>query len=473
MGQRSLIGVVGVLGVFAALTEACGCPGSSEPTAEPDAAVVVVPDSATPDTSTPIDSSVAVDSGPPTPSAGGTGAFAVVNVNGKQKLYLPLGDVGTQAIVAVVDADATGKGTAGAPALITNVVLPTPVQAADVVTATGGDSTIVVAVSTENRNIHFIDPKTDKLVKTIQLPATFGRSDFSGGGGYVTGVAIDTAKHRAFLGVYDGFQIVDLTTMTLGAHIQAAPSENFGFDAQRGYLIAPFYGCHLSHDAAGAELTFCDDYKNTLAGDEIITDGVNVIDLSDNSVLTFVMGGVPFPGSPLGGEPDSAGSDPSTGLAVIPSEGNRRSNVLDLSKAVFDKAAKTFTAPLTVFDPLEHDCVAVAGASSHYAFWLREVTSTIAVTDLSTLASGRQPVSALMPNVPGDVPFVGYTDPHGIAASVGIADGKPRGFLAHDDRRWVARVDLKGLFAASPDAASLDEAATAPFVTYLDARTKP
>ena len=76
------------------------------------------------------------DSGVPL-SPGGSGAFGIVTVGGKQKMYLPqpyVYTVGGDATIAVVDVGVAGNGVAGAPALLNPIALGT----VDGITATGG-----------------------------------------------------------------------------------------------------------------------------------------------------------------------------------------------------------------------------------------------------------------------------------------------------------------------------------------------
>lgn len=404
---------------------------------------------------------------PPPPAAGGTGAFGIVTVDGKQKLYLPLEGVpsgSTNAVISVVNVGLAGNGTSGASALIKQIDLGDT----DYATASGGDANMVVAVSTANRKIRFIDPKTDTLVKTIELPSDFGQSSFSGGGGYVTGVAVDSTNHRAILGVYDGFQLVDLTTMTLGAHIQAPPSENFGFDSVRSRIIAPFYDCGSSTAADGGGLAFCTNYTaDGGAGGGTINSSVNVIDLADNNAIyTYINPSAVDPTAPLGTELDSASVDPSTGVTVIPSEGENSQNILDLSKAVFDKATKTFTAPVTLIPALGYTGVSIE-PTSHAVFFEEEGSADIAAADLTSLG---KVVTATMPNLPGSTSWSNMGDPHGIAVAAGLLDGKAQGFLVSSDRKWVARVSLETLLGSvtSPEGGAPD-GGVAVGVTYLDA----
>src|SRR5262249_38795551 len=148
-------------------------------------------------------------------TANGTGAFGIVTVGGRQKMYLPLDPpTSGNAQIAVVDVGVRGNGVNGAGALITKIDLGpnmdtlNPSAGAAGASTTGGDASLVIAASRRNRHVWFIDPTKDQVVSTVLLDASFGRSQFSGGGGFVTGIASDSANHRAILSVWNGFAIV-------------------------------------------------------------------------------------------------------------------------------------------------------------------------------------------------------------------------------------------------------------------------
>jgi hypothetical protein len=430
------------------------------------------------------------------PAAGGSGAFGIVTVNGVQKMYLPLqeGDPTTgNGLVAVVNVGLAGAGTAGAPALMTNIDLGTPSFA----TATGGDSSVVIAASTSANKVWFINPQNDTLTKTITLDPTAGTSSFSGGGGYVTGIAIDSANHRAILSVYNGFALVDLNSQTITTTIQAPPSENFGFDSTNQKIYAPFYECTGAGNATGAPLPFCTKYFGP-DGVTVMTDGLNVIDLTDNSVYTYQdpaatdSSGNSIANSPLGTEPDSAAADPTTQQVVVPSEGGGYQNILDFSKAVYDKTKKTVTAPHVVIQNIGLEGVAVE-YTKHLAFFEGEHDSTVAVTSLAGIptianaeADGGDPIAAIstpiatMPDLPAaGGGWVNLGDPHGIAVTTGLASGHAVGFVVSGDYHWVARLDLEAmaqipvLDAGNTETVPITQAQMTPIVTFLDATTKP
>jgi len=405
----------------------------------------------------------------PAPAAGSTGAFGIVNVGGKQKLYLPATDATTNhAVIQVIDAGQNGNGTTGAGGLIKSIDL----GASEGATATGGDATVVIAASTNVRTIWFIDPTTDAITKTIMLPMTYGTSNFSGGGGYVTGIAIDSANHRAILSVYNGFALVDLQSQAITQNIQAPPVENFGYDSVNQRIIAPFYACDSAVDGNSAPLTFCGDYKTT-AGAKI-TDGLNVIDLKKNIVYTYEDDTAADPTRPLGGEPDSAAIDPNNSIAVVPSEGDGVQYVLDLSKAAFDDAKKTFTVPAANRHAIMGQSMTGVAieSSNHLGFWEAEHTDDVGFISLSDASQGKGTfLHGHVPNTPDGSSWANLGDPHGIAVTTGLSNGVPVGFVVSADRKWVARIDLNKLAQLKPAVAGGDLSTTdmAPVVTFFDA----
>ena len=284
------------------------------------------------------------------------------------------------------------------------------------------------------------------------------------------GIAIDSASHRAILSVWNGFAILDLGTQSITKVIQAPPSENFGFDSVHGRIIAPFYDCTTSKNTMGPP-SFCGDFKG--ADGMPMTDGLNIIDLSDDAVYTYQNPAAKNPLQPVGDEPDSAAIDPNTGLAVIPSEGSNFASVIDVSKARFDRGAKTFTAPTELIDKAGLEGIAME-ATQHIAFWEQEHSSRIAVADLTKQPASSTYAEALMPYLPSGAAWSNIGDPHGIAVTTGIRDSAPVGFVVTSDRKWVARVDLKKMLSLprTPLTNQIEAKDIMTAVTFLDARTK-
>jgi hypothetical protein len=403
------------------------------------------------------------------PATGGTGAFGIVLANGLQKMYLPQVDRNTagHGVVAVVDVGVPGGGgSAGTPALITDIDLGTPDQA----TATGGNSGIIVATSTESRTVWFIDPKTDKVTGTLTLDDTFRKTYRSGGltpgaaeGAFVTGVAV--AGGQAILSVWNGFALVDLAARTITGSIIAAPSENFGFDGSASLIIAPFYACGNNQP-----LAICGTYV-TRDG-EPITDGLNIIDLADHKVYTVQdQDEAGDPTKPLGDEPDAAAADPALNVAVVTPEGRTGPNsgplrIFTLAQAKFDREVGIVTAPrklAAVPGGLRLTGVAIE-TMRHYAFLEQEFADGVGVLKLDDFLSDRASlVTATMPVRPDANPWTNMGDPHGIAVTTGLDGDQSLGFLVDIERRWVARVDLAKFAGGGQNLKAA--------VTFLDART--
>jgi hypothetical protein len=402
------------------------------------------------------------------PSAGSSGAFGVVTVNGKQKLYMPSGTLSGagNATIAAVDVGLTGSGVTGAAALVHSIDLGTP----NVATCTGGDSTTVVAASTDTNDVWFIDPSTDTVTKHINLDSTYGQSAFSSGGGYVTGIAVDAATHTALLAVWNGFALVDLSTQTITKFIQAPPSENFGYDSVHRLVFAPFYDCSSSV-ANGMAPSSCSTPMAPEGG--VMGAGLSVIDLSDGSVYTYEDPAAMDPTNPLGAEPDSAGVDPVSQIVVVPAENDGYENFLDFSKAVFDKATLTVTAPHVLLNGFEDEGVAIE-PTSHIAFFEGETGPDVAaLSAVQAMAGSQSYVDGTMPTLPGGGNFANLGDPHGIAVSTSIINGKPVGFVVDSGLQWVARVDLTALQSseAGDSGVTVGPAAMNAAVTYLDSTT--
>ncbi|HEY4015643.1 MAG TPA: hypothetical protein VGM06_20025 [Polyangiaceae bacterium] len=451
------------------------------------------------------------DSGPP-PAAGGTGAFGIVTIGGKQKMYLPQSatfdfDSGTEVgLVAVVDVSAAAApapsdgGSAATPALITNIELPTPGSEAgsfdaQYATATGGDASVVVAVSSFFPTVWFIDPNTDRVTGTLSLGDTFGTSSFSGGGGYVTGVAVDSAHDRAVLSVWNGYVLLDLATRTVASTILAPAAENFGYDSVTQRIYSPFYSCNDAQGPAGESAPSCGDPKGP-DGITVMTDGLQVIDLADpdHTVYTYEnpdpdpTGLSATPNEPVGSEPDSAAVDPTTGVVVVPSEGDTFQSIIDMSNAVFDKASKTVTAPRRIIDTSAVsglDAVAIE-PNSHIALFEAEFDTQVAAADLTLANQGNASWAySDMPTLPDGTDFNNVGDPHGLAVTTALIGGAPVGFVVDGSLRWVGRIEfaqiakqatgdaglsLDPLGLGAPDA-GVGLNGIGSYVTYLDVTT--
>jgi len=343
----------------------------------------------------------------------------------------------------------------------------------DFATTTAGTSNVVLAASTEFPVVWIIDPRSERVVSTIPLPAGSGRSNFSGGGGYVTGIAMDPDHDRAILSVWNGFALVDLKRRSITGTIAAPPSENFGFDPVAQRIVAPFYLCGTSSDAEGNAPAICDSPRAP-SGDTML-EGVSVIDLQTSTVYTYQDTTATNPDEPVGGEPDSAAIDVSTGIAVIPSEEDGFYTLVDLRRASFDPANKTVVASRKRILPYAgRDMTGVSVEPvSHLAFFEQEFADRVAVVNVSdALSGGGDYREAFVPPPPDQPAWVDIGDPHGIAVTTGIFDGRPYGYLVDASRSWIARVSLQDFASAKTVGGTVDPADFAKALTFLSATSK-
>lgn len=412
------------------------------------------------------------DSGPQLPAATEpptfttqSGRIAAVQVSGRLKLYIPLQAGVSPPQVAVVDGGRPGAALAN-PARIGTVDLSRGTADTDFASAIAGDATGLIAVGVTFPKIWFIDPVTDKVTSVLTLPASYGTSTFSGRSPYVTGVVVDSPRRRAYLGVYNGFAVVDLDRKAIVDVIPAPPSESFGYDPVRHRLLAPFYNCALALAGPGGQAFPCDSVV-AADGTTVITDGLNLLDVDTKALYTLHDPAAADPAAPVGLVPDSAAVDPTTGVAVVAAEGPGDHARLDLSAVTLDAAKRAFTVPaitVTANAPLTGVAFVPDGS---FAFAMQESTDLVGVYDSGATTLLR----ARLPDLPGAVPWVNGADPHPLAAA--RYGGKAYGFVANQDATWVARIDLAAYRALPHAGADLTPAEVAPAVALLDAVTAP
>ncbi len=436
----------------------------------------------------------------PPPTASSSGAFALVAVKTSGvggttsatpglapgtdqgdgtvlKMYLPVDqtlNAAGHAEVAVINAGLVPKAGGSAPAEITNALLKIidlGVQSqADInagyqafATTSGGTAQMIVVASRYNPNLWFIDPLTDRVAGTaslFDLDPDAGMSSFSGGGGFVTGIAADPIRNLAILSVWNGFAVVDLPSMKLTRTIIAPPSENFGYDANTGRLYAPFYDCSDAADKNTVPPTFCGSYGSN---------GLNVIDVVGGKVYKYQDAKALDPQNPVGGEPDSAAIDTTNQILIVPAENDGYQNVIDFSNPGFDQAALTVTAG-THQRILNHGLTGVAIESNHHlAFWEEEGSGNIGFMKVSDAAAGALTfLEAGMPRLPNSTDWQNLGDPHGIAATTSVVGGEPVGIVVSADYQWVARLDLNTLAKVAPNqSAVVDPGAIESAVTFI------
>jgi hypothetical protein len=394
-----------------------------------------------------------------------TSAVAVARVGGRLKLYVPLQNGAGPGQIAVLDAGRDGGGGGAAlPARVGTVDLSRGTGDTDFASLVAGDETGLLAAGVTFPKVWFIDPATDKVTDVLTLPASYGTSSFSGRTPFITGVIVDSERRRAYLGVYNGFAVVDLDRRAIVDVILAPPSESFGYDPARRRLIAPFYNCTLATPGTSGQVFPCDTVK-AADGTTTITDGLSLVDLDARAVYTFHDASAANPAAPLGLVPDSAAVDPASGLVVVPAEGPGVHVKLDLAHATLDAPSKSFTAPpASTVDSAPFTGVAFT-EDGGFAMAVEESTDQVAVYDrgAGALQRGR------LPAPPGAAEWISGADPHPITAAV--HGGRSYGFVVSSDHAWVARIDLATYWGLAHGGADLTGAEMAPALTLLDATT--
>lgn len=447
-GARGFLGIL-VLGGSAA----CGASGPSSP---PLPAV---------DASSPVPAFAIYDGGGPLPT-GTTSAFDIVTVAGKQKLYLPqqtLDDagMGTISVVDLWPPESADGGPGDTPALVTSIELMLPDGGSAIATATGGDSSMVVAASASTSALWFIDPTNDRVVATSALDSSFAPSSVSGGG-YVNGVVVDSASRRAILGTWDGFASVNLDTYAITTHIAAPASANFAFDSVNNWILDPFYVCS-DNAANGQSLPNCSNPNPASTGR---TSGLDLVDIASRTVYSYE--------SAVGPDPENVAIDPTTNIAAVSSEGDGSQYFIDFSRAVIDPVGRTVAAPESVLLTSVPGLQGVTiEPTSHIAFWEQELGSYIAAADLTTPGGASASwVQGRVPAPPQEGAFMNGGDPQGIAVAVGPSGGA-FGLVFDSHLRWLARIDLAQMLQYGHDGKSteLTAAQMSACVTFLDVLT--
>jgi hypothetical protein len=344
----------------------------------------------------------------------------------------------------VVDAASTGHGGSG---YLATIDLGAVDGEAEAVAATPG---LVIAVSLQYPSIWLIDPATDTVIKFLKLPDGYGFWDVSNRNISMMGVAIDPVRRRAYISVWSGFLILDLDTQDFTGNIYAAPSEHFAFDPVGNRLVAPFYNCP-DPGTFTATPPPCSDYRSLDAGNTLITQGINVIDLGTGHVFTYVNPDAPDQSAPAGLLPDAAAMDPTGGLAIVPVEIPSETLVLDLGHATFTEptggtGAGTFTASIIELGTSpDSEITGVAIETiSRLGIGSSEVDSNIAFYDLTRPMATGTAITGGLPSLPwGAGSWIGHGDPHNVLA--GVVDGKPVAWLLSQNNKWLARIDLEAV----------------------------
>jgi len=354
-------------------------------------------------------------------ASGTMGFVAYVDENGNKvsKAYVPTGDSISVVTVEKVGPKAQSLHSLAVPSEIKLITIAEPLDACalDPVTLTG------VCIGYDTSKIYLVDVKKDSITGTIDSGVT-SYASFSGGECIFCGALVDYKRGKAIFSAADGFKILDLKNTSAGlTTIAAEAAENFAYDVENNWIIAPSYVQYPP--------------------------SIQIIDLNNNTVYKY-SGNIPF------SEPDAAAVDPVTKIAIITDEDSADFVAMNLKEAKFDSTAKTFTAPATQFQAQGYP-PRMTGASieltTHILFLNEEFGTGIGIMQLPTAAiSGAPTLSGFKYGIidqtlPDSSYWYNNGDPHGIAVFASIVDNKPFGFLLSDSKKYLAQIDLSAFLA--------------------------
>jgi hypothetical protein len=272
---------------------------------------------------------------------------------------------------------------------------------------------------------------TGSTVNTVLTAGSDGTSaSFSGGDCQTCGVAVNSGNNTAVISIGFGgagaLQILDLNSNTFNPPVPVGgqTSEDISIDPARHLVLSPN-------------------------------------EQSVYQILDTVSGQLFLNSISVPGEPDSAGEDCSTGIALATLEFTSSLYIADLTQATFVPGAPgTWTAPAQVqnfpeFGDLSDGTNGIAVApGSHDAIVTGEFGGNVigAIQLPSTSGSGTPAVvdwvTASLPNKPNNSSFNTGLDPHTVSAYSSPNTMKPIGVVADRARDYLALIDLQGLLAA-------------------------
>ncbi len=345
-------------------------------------------------------------------------------------VYAPQGNwgFGTAAVKVVPIETSSGIGTGGASTTVVTGHIPNSCSS----NSTTGETVCVG----NNTDVYLINGST--LTSTLTSGATSSES-FSGGECENCGVVVDSSTNKALVtigletGGPGGFQFLDLgaspafeTPIPAGAQT----SEDVSIDPVRQLVLSP----------------------NEQADYQILDVSTATPTLFDNDI------------SALTGEsePDSAGEDCTTGIALSTLEFSGDLYIADLTQAVFtpgppstwsDTASQVVNFP--EFDTMAAGTCGIAVApGTHLGVVTGEFGGNLeGVIQLPATSGSGMPdfvdyVAFTVPSTPSDTQWsMGY-DPHTVTAYVSPNTKKAYAVLQNDDFSYLAVVDLQAMLSA-------------------------
>ena len=376
----------------------------------------------------------------PAPNACLPSSSIGILVQGKNATaYLPQGtwEFGSPSVKVVPIETASGLDTGGAPVSITTLDVPNSCSS----NSTTG-ATVCVANGTETtRDVYLINGTT--LTSTLQSGATDNEGQFSGGFCYNCGVVVDSSTNKALVtiglstGGPGGFQFFDLgaTPPTPETPIPAGAqtSEDVSIDPVRHLVLSP----------------------NEQLNYQILNVSTATPALFDNDISALVA---------EGGEPDSAGEDCTTGIALSTIEFTGDLYIADLTQAVFppgspagtwsDTASQVVNFP--EFDAMDAGTCGIAVApGTHLGVVTGEFGGNLeGVIQLPATSGSGMPafvdyVAFTVPSTPSAAEWSEGYDPHTVTAYVSPNTKKAYAVLENADFSYLAIVDLQAMLSAT------------------------
>jgi hypothetical protein len=367
--------------------------------------------------------------------------------------YLPQGtwEFGTKSVKVVPIETSSGLGTGGAPTSITTGDIPNSCSS----NSTTGETVCVANGSETKSDVYLINGTT--LTSTLESGAT-GEGGFSGGSCYNCGVVVDSSTDKALVtiglstGGPGGFQFLDLgATPTFETPIPAGAqtSEDVSIDPVRHLVLSP----------------------NEQADYQILNVSTSTPALYNNELTELTEGE----------EPDSAGEDCTTGIALSTIEFTGDLYIADLTQAVFTPGTPagtwTDTASAVVnfpeFDAMDAGTCGIAVApGTHLGVVTGEFGGNLeGVIQLPATSGSGTPafvdyVAFTVPSTPSSATWSEGYDPHTVTAYVSPNTKKAYAVLENGDFSYLAVVDLQGMLGAPRTGAHTVTDPT-PFVTFI------
>ena len=326
----------------------------------------------------------------------------------------------------------------------------TSVATADIINSCSTNSINGITVCTANGSSALVYLLTGTTVNAKIKSGSNTTSSFSGGACYNCGVAVNSVTNQAVI--------------TMG--YSGAPSA--------------LQFLNLANNAFGAVVPTYKVVSEDVQWDPFLNDILSPNENRVYDVFQIKGGGLPGPAGTIGeyamnvtttGEPDSAGEDCSTGIALTGGEFSGDLVLIDLTQATFTEGAPgTWTAPTTYYNLAEFSTylaagscpIAVAPGTTHLGAVGGEFggnyIAAISLPTKSGPAAGAPKlvdyVVAPLPNTPDGNAFANGTDPHTVTAYTSPNTQKAYGVAAswssggYGNPTYIAVIDLAALLAA-------------------------